>query len=156
MIACTGDMPLQLDNSGYLGIVVTLICRNCRITVATRHDLDFDVLGQTRAYMEMMRLRRALDGKRTKQEKQAFSTLHGLSLEALAVLVIAPALDIIGGRPGDTCHILLGVRGDTALGQDGDTALGQEPEIRLSYPLVIDIRRGGPLASRHRSHHDIR
>src|SRR3982074_2557748 len=75
IIAFTSNMLQQLDNSGCLGMVATLSCRNCKITIDTRHDLDFDILSQMRAHMEMMRLHKALDGKRTKREKQAFSTL---------------------------------------------------------------------------------
>lgn len=104
IIAFTGDMPQQQDNSGCLGVVANFGCRGCKVPADKRGDLDFDVLDQTRAHMEMLRLRRAMDDMQQKYRKQAFSTQHGLSIDAPAVQHIAPALDLISGRPSDTAH----------------------------------------------------
>ena len=104
IIAFTGDMPQQQDNAGCLRVAANLGCRGCKVTVDKRGDLDFNVLDQARAYMEMMRLRRAMDDMQQKYRKQAFSTKHGISIEAPAVQHIAPVLDLISSRPGDTAH----------------------------------------------------
>ncbi|KAK3896610.1 hypothetical protein C8A05DRAFT_39840, partial [Staphylotrichum tortipilum] len=104
IIAFTGDMPQQQDNSGCLGVAANLGCRNCRVTANKRGDLDFDILNHTRAHVEMVRLRRAMEDMQQKYRKQAFSTKHGISLERPAVQQVAPALDLIGGRPGDAAH----------------------------------------------------
>ncbi|EAQ82920.1 hypothetical protein CHGG_10738 [Chaetomium globosum CBS 148.51] len=104
IIAFTGDMPQQQDNSGCLSVAANLGCRNCRIPVEKRDKLDFNILDQTRAHVEMLRLRRAMDDLPQKYRKQAFSTKHGISLDRPAVQQVAPALDLISGRPGDAAH----------------------------------------------------
>ena len=63
------------------------------------------MIGNARGHMEMVRLRRWMDEElRQKYKKEAFSTKHGISLEAPAVMYVAPALDLIGGRPSDAAH----------------------------------------------------
>lgn len=105
IFALTGDMPQQQQNSGCLSVAANLSCRLCLVTSNNRDDLDVDVIGNARGHMEMVRLRRWMDEElRQKYKKEAFSTKHGISLEAPAVMYVAPALDLIGGRPSDAAH----------------------------------------------------
>ena len=105
IFALTGDMPQQQQNSGCLSVAANPSCRSCLVTSNNRDDLDVDVIGNARGHMEMVRLRRWLDEElRQKYKKEAFSTKHGISLEAPAVMYVAPALDLIDGRPSDAAH----------------------------------------------------
>lgn len=108
ILAQTADMPQQQQNSGCLGVSATLGCRSCYIPSEERGDLNWDSMDHPRAHMEMNRLRRRLDALPTKKAKSGFSTEHRIALESPAVSMICPALDLIGGRPGDSAHLEFG------------------------------------------------
>lgn len=104
ILAFIGDMPQALENSGCLGVGANLSCRFCMVPVQERGDLQYDTIANRRGHYEMLRLRRALNNNSSKRAQQAFSTAYGISLQKPAARNLAPALDIIGGCPGDTAH----------------------------------------------------
>lgn len=104
VLALTGDMVQQNQNSGCLSVAANIGCRSCTVPSAERGNLEYDVVDNQRSHYEVTRQRRALDEQAAKTKKDAFSSKHGVSVDKPAVLHIAPALDLIAGRPGDTAH----------------------------------------------------
>lgn len=104
ILALTGDMVQQNQNSGCLSVAADIGYRGCVVTAAERGDLDYDVVANQRGHHELVRQRRALNELPTKTLKNAFSSEHGISLEKPAVDNICSALDLVAGRPGDTAH----------------------------------------------------
>lgn len=103
ILAFTGDMPQQQANSGMLSVQATQGCRSCEVDSKKRGDLDYDIVGNQRGHIDVQRQRRLMDGMNLTNKKK-YSSAHGLAIEAPAVGHIAPALDVIRGRPSDSAH----------------------------------------------------
>ncbi|KAI1494442.1 hypothetical protein F5X96DRAFT_560289 [Biscogniauxia mediterranea] len=104
VFAFTGDMVQQQTNSGMLSVVANMGCRSCLVPADKRGNLDFNINSSLRGHFETLRQRRAMDLFLTKKQKSDWSSTYGLSLESPAVCEIAPALDLVGGRPSDSAH----------------------------------------------------
>lgn len=108
MLAFIADMAQQQLNASALAVSANLGCRSCDVPASKRGDLEYDVNVNARSHYEMTRLRRALNEQPTATARKAFSSEHGIHQEPAAVRHIAPTLDLIQGRPGDTAHSDLG------------------------------------------------
>jgi hypothetical protein len=108
VMAFTSDMPQQQTNSGCLGPTANQGCRSCTADSSTRHDLDFDITQHARGHFELLRQRKHLGLPATKAARAAFSKKHGIADCEPAVARIAPALDLVYGRPGDAAHAEFG------------------------------------------------
>jgi hypothetical protein len=100
-----GDMPQQQWNAGFKTQRANRGCRFCFISEIERDNLDFDILNEGRFHYQAVEMRKEMNGRRTKDEKNKYGTRWGLA-EGLepALAAIAPALDLIATRPSDPPH----------------------------------------------------
>lgn len=102
------DMAQQQQNCGCLAVSADHGCRLCNIASTKRAQLDYDVDIDARSHYKQTRCHRMLNSLPTKKAHEESSTEHGIHSDPPAVRHIAPALDLIAGRPGDASHSELG------------------------------------------------
>ena len=103
ILAFTGDMPQQQDNSGFKRQSATLGCRNCIIDQKNRGNLDFDTLHKGRYHHHTMQLR-AYGRTLSASKYKSLCTTWGLAEKLTPLVKLTPALDIIRSRPADPAH----------------------------------------------------
>ncbi|KAI0483356.1 hypothetical protein GGR56DRAFT_663844 [Xylariaceae sp. FL0804] len=104
ILAITGDMPQQAANSGVLGPVANQGYRFCGINSKNRGNLEFNTVLKARAHNLLERQRRHMDELPTKMAKINYGRTHGIAAEGPGFAYIAPALDLIAGRPSNAAH----------------------------------------------------
>ena len=105
-IAFIGDMPQQQKNSGMKTQRVYLGCRFCHINSEERGALDYDIFLEGRYHHTVMSMREDLDALTTRAAREAYGSewLIDPDPTSMALMSIAPALDIVQSRPGNPAH----------------------------------------------------
>lgn len=103
-LAFLGDMPAQQANGAFKSQRADLSCRFCTVRPDERGKLDFDLKGKGRYHYQTLQLRREMHGKPARKAREDFAQKNGFVVEDSALFRLAPALDIILTRPGDTAH----------------------------------------------------
>ena len=106
-LAITGDTPQQQLNSGYIGVSGTYGCRLCQVSKNQRSNLDFDIIGTSRAHRELVRQQRRAAAMPPGAARERYCTANGLAQDPVgppALSEITPALDLVTTQPADAAH----------------------------------------------------
>jgi hypothetical protein len=103
ILAFTGDMPQQQENSGFKRQSANRGCRSCLVEEWNRGDLGFDIVLQGRYHYHVTALR---DYGRTLTSTQykKWCSAWGLAENLTTLVQMTLALDIIRSRPADLAH----------------------------------------------------
>ena len=103
-IAFLGDMLQQNKNSGIKGPGANCSCRFCTIKAKERNDVDFDIWTNGRYHHQLIEMRQKLASFQRASDKREYEKTWGLDAQQTALVSLAPALDLVLGRPGDPYH----------------------------------------------------
>lgn len=79
-------------------------CRGCYCEKSRKHELDFDIVAYGRYHYEILKVRLEAASIQAVGKQKKFLSRHGIHLDPPPVARLAPALDLILGRPYDIPH----------------------------------------------------
>ncbi|KAI4657368.1 uncharacterized protein J4E79_007441 [Alternaria viburni] len=103
ILAYTGDMLQQNENSGCKGPTGTYGCRRCYVPTEMKGDLDYDTTTNGRYYHSTLRIREQAKSLTQNARNKLFKDV-GFSSSESAIYRISPSLDPLRSTPGDAAH----------------------------------------------------